>query len=138
MSLRLAASAAVFTLAFVSTAANACTYGECYDKVRVPDVYRTVDRPVVVRPGFRAVSELLDSLGLEPESSEFDRRYPAQPTGATAVPGLYLAGNVTDPMASVASAAAQGTVAASAVHADLLAADTADRLAQTGTRSVAV
>jgi hypothetical protein len=68
MSLRFAASAALFTFALASTtAANACTYGECYDKVRVPDVYRTVDRPVVVRPGYREVVETAPVVVVRPE-----------------------------------------------------------------------
>ena len=28
---------------------------ECYEKVRTPDVYRAVDRAVLVRPGYREV-----------------------------------------------------------------------------------
>lgn len=58
MSLRrpAAVAAAVLSLACVASPAHACR-GECYDKVRLPDVYRTVERPVVVRPGYREVVE---------------------------------------------------------------------------------
>ena len=31
---------------------------ECYDRVRVPDTYATVERPVIVRPGFREVVQM--------------------------------------------------------------------------------
>ncbi len=57
MSLRRpAAFAAVLLLAATASPALACRGGgECYDRVRLPDVYRTVDRPVVVQPGFRQV-----------------------------------------------------------------------------------
>lgn len=67
MSLRLAASAALLSLAAFSTSASACTYGECYDKVRTPDVYRTVDRPVVVRRGYREVVETEPVVVVRPE-----------------------------------------------------------------------
>src|SRR5690606_3009445 len=49
-------SALAFFLEFSAAPALACR-GDCYDKVRLPDVYRTVDREVVVRPGFREVVE---------------------------------------------------------------------------------
>ncbi len=51
-----AVAALLLVLEITATPAQACR-GECYDKVRLPDVYRTVDRPVVVRPGFREVVE---------------------------------------------------------------------------------
>jgi hypothetical protein len=57
MSLRgTAALAVLLSLASTATPALACR-GECYDRVRDPDVYRTVDRPVIVRPGYREVVE---------------------------------------------------------------------------------
>lgn len=52
-----AALAAFCFLAVSPSPAAACRGGECYDKVRLPDVYRTVDRTVVVRPGYREVVE---------------------------------------------------------------------------------
>lgn len=51
-----AVAALLLVLEITVTPAQACR-GECYDKVRLPDVYRTVDRPVVLRPGFREVVE---------------------------------------------------------------------------------
>ena len=42
------------------------------------------------------------------------------PTGRTAVPGVWVAGNVADPMAQVISAAAAGLTAGAAINADLL------------------
>lgn len=52
-----ALTAALFlALAWSSPSAFACR-GACYDKVRLPDVYRTVERPVVVRPGYREIVE---------------------------------------------------------------------------------
>ncbi|MEF2977905.1 hypothetical protein [Subtercola sp. YIM 133946] len=45
-------------------------------------------------------------------------------TRATTVPGLRVAGTVTDPMAQVVSSAAAGLMAGVAMHADLLAEET--------------
>ncbi|WP_295557894.1 hypothetical protein [uncultured Hyphomicrobium sp.] len=68
MSLRgFAALAALFSVASATTPAMACRYGECYDKVRLPDVYRTVDRPVVVRPGYREIVETEPVVVVRPE-----------------------------------------------------------------------
>lgn len=63
-----AAVAALGFLIVAATPASACRYGaECYDKVRLPDVYRTVDRPVVVRPGYREVVETRPVVVVRPE-----------------------------------------------------------------------
>ncbi|WP_328403622.1 hypothetical protein OHS70_33215 [Streptomyces sp. NBC_00390] len=50
--------------------------------------------------------------------------------GFTGVVGVWVAGNVSDLMAGVAVAAASGVQAATAVNADLVAADTAAALAR--------
>jgi thioredoxin reductase len=47
----------------------------------------------------------------------------SDPTGLTAVPGVWVAGNVTDLQAHVIAAAAQGVMAGAAVNADLVAED---------------
>ena len=57
----------------------------------------------------------------------------ADPTGATAVPGVWVAGNVADPQAQVIVAAGAGLSAAAAINADLIAEDT--RLAVAGALS---
>lgn len=63
-----AAVAALVSFIFAATPASACRYGaECYDKVRLPDVYRTVDRPVIVRPGYREVVETRPVVVVRPE-----------------------------------------------------------------------
>jgi thioredoxin reductase len=43
------------------------------------------------------------------------------PTGRTDVPGIWVAGNVTDLFAQVIGSAAQGVLAAAALNADLIA-----------------
>jgi thioredoxin reductase len=81
---------------------------------------------VTVAPRMVASSGVLATLGLEPTAhplgvGEF---IAADPTGRTAVPGVWVAGNVTDLMAQVVAAAAGGVVAAAAINADLVEDDT--------------
>jgi len=52
-----ALSLALFVASAASPALACHNGGVCYDKVRLPDVYRTQDRPVIVRPGYREVVE---------------------------------------------------------------------------------
>ena len=49
---------------------------------------------------------------------------PTDPAGATQVPGVWAAGNITDINAQVIVAAAAGLRAGAAINADLVAADT--------------
>lgn len=84
---------------------------------------------VVVTPVFIARSGVLDSLGLAPVAQElgghvYGTAVPADPSGATAVPGVWVAGNVTDLRAQVITSAAAGLNAAAAINADLTAEDT--------------
>jgi thioredoxin reductase len=86
---------------------------------------------VVVQPRFTARADLLASLGLEPSEQQLDghvigSQVPADPAGATAVPGVWVAGNVADSRAQVISAAAAGLNTAAALNADLIAEDTRD------------
>ncbi len=95
---------------------------------------------VVVSPTFVGRSALLESLGLDAVEVEmngvvFGRVVPAEPSGATTVPGVWLAGNVTDPRAQVISSAAGGLNTASMLNADLIAEDT--RLAVEAARAAA-
>jgi thioredoxin reductase len=89
---------------------------------------------LVVAPRFAARAKVLHDLGLETEEVEvgghvIGTRVPADPTGATAVPGVRVAGNVTDPMAQVIAAAAAGLMAGAAIHGDLIAEETAAAVA---------
>jgi thioredoxin reductase len=87
---------------------------------------RVVQRDaLVVSPLFTARSAVLASLGLPVEpvgvpGHTVGSAVPAGPTGATAVPGVWVAGNVTDLMAQVITAAAAGLMAGGAINADLL------------------
>ncbi|MEE1927147.1 bifunctional NAD(P)/FAD-dependent oxidoreductase/class I SAM-dependent methyltransferase [Streptomyces sp. TRM 70351] len=84
---------------------------------------------LVVAPRFTARSGLLTGLGLTATDVERDghvigRRVAADPDGATEVPGVWVAGNVTDLTQQVVGAAEAGRRAAAAVNLDLLAEET--------------
>lgn len=87
-------------------------------------------RALVVAPRFTARSGVLTGLGLPTTDVTRDGRVigrsvasdPA--TGATALHGVWVAGNVTAPLEKVAGAAAQGAQAAAAINADLIEAET--------------
>ncbi len=48
---------------------------------------------------------------------------PAEPTGLTAVPGVYVAGNVTNPGAQMIASAAAGLMAGASINMELIMAD---------------
>jgi len=84
---------------------------------------------LVVTPRFTARSELLTALGLETTEQVVNGAVvgtfvPAEPTGATAVPGVWVAGNVTALMAQVIGSAAAGLMAGAAINGDLVMDDT--------------
>ncbi|MBP2337601.1 thioredoxin reductase [Saccharothrix coeruleofusca] len=86
-------------------------------------------RAVVVGPRFRARADLLAGLGLEPveqlvEGHVVGTHIPADPTGATKEPGVWVAGNVAGAQAQVITSAAAGLTAGAAINADLVAEDT--------------
>jgi thioredoxin reductase len=92
---------------------------------------------VVVSPRFSARSSVLASLGLAAVDQEMGgivvgSAVPADPSGATAVPGVWVAGNVTDLRAQVVSSAAAGLNAAAALNGDLIAEDTRSAVAARG------
>jgi thioredoxin reductase len=84
---------------------------------------------LVVSPVFTARSAVLASLGLAaadvtmPDGHVVGSAVPAGPSGASALPGVWLAGNVTDLMSQVVTAAAAGLQAGAAINADLLSED---------------
>ncbi|GAA3332727.1 NAD(P)/FAD-dependent oxidoreductase [Curtobacterium albidum] len=78
--------------------------------------------------------DFLAGLGLVAEDvvvggSRFGSALVVDAAGQTGVRGVYAAGNVTAPMATVIAAAAAGTQAGAAVHGDLVQADLAEALA---------
>ncbi|MGW0392441.1 NAD(P)/FAD-dependent oxidoreductase [Streptomyces sp. NPDC003042] len=89
-------------------------------------------RALVVAPRFTARSGVLTSLGLPVTAVEragvaVGTCVESDPaTGATALAGVWAAGNVTSLTEQVAGAAAQGARAAAAINADLIEAETRD------------
>jgi thioredoxin reductase/SAM-dependent methyltransferase len=94
--------------------------------VRMTDGTVIARQAVVVLPRFVASSQVLASLGLRPSAHPLDlgEFIAADPTGLTDVPGVWVAGNVTDLTAQVVAAAAGGVSAAAAINADLVTEDT--------------
>jgi thioredoxin reductase len=75
---------------------------------------------LVVSPRFHARAGLLASLGLKTEEGEFGDVIPSGLAGVTGIPGVWVAGNVTDPMIQVIGAAAAGLMAGARINADLI------------------
>jgi thioredoxin reductase len=86
---------------------------------------------VVVGPRFAARAGMLAGLGLETTGhpSGMGEYVEAGATGLTAVPGVWVAGNVTDPTAQVLGSANAGAMAGAAINADLVAEDTRESVA---------
>ena len=80
---------------------------------------------VVVAPRMHARADLLAPLGLKP-AEVLIGDYPvgthieADPTGATAVPGVWVAGNLATVQAQVITSAAAGLAAGAAINLDLV------------------
>jgi thioredoxin reductase len=96
--------------------------------VRLADGHRVVLDALIVAPKFVANADLLAPFGLTPVEvvvggQVVATRMVADPSGATSVPGIYVAGNVADPQAQVIVSAAAGLMAGAAINADLIAAD---------------
>ncbi|OEU91978.1 thioredoxin reductase [Streptomyces abyssalis] len=86
-------------------------------------------RALAVAPRFTARAGILTGLGLGTTEQETGGHVvgsyvAADPTGATEVPGVWVAGNVSGLTEQVIGAAAAGARAAGAINADLVAEDT--------------
>ena len=105
--------------------------GDRLTGVRLSDG-RTVARQVLaVSPRMVARAGFLAGLGLRPAEhpSGAGEHIPADATGQTGVPGVWVAGNVTDLAAQVGGAAAAGALAAARINADLVAEETRQAVA---------
>lgn len=79
----------------------------------------------------RTRADFLAPLGIEPEPVEFNgfvigTRVPADTAGRTSVPGLWVAGNVTDMRAQVVVSAAAGLMAGAAINGELVEEEAAE------------
>jgi thioredoxin reductase (NADPH) len=80
---------------------------------------------LAIQSHLTARAEVLTSLGLQPvdftaNGHVMGSHIPADPTGATEIPGVWVAGNLAAPMAQVISAAAAGLTAGAAINANLV------------------
>ena len=92
-----------------------------------------VDREyLVVQTRLQARAGLLADIGLKPVRHPMGvgTHVPIEdPTGRTSVPGVWVAGNIADPMAQVITSAAAGLAAGAMINADLVTAETAAAVA---------
>ena len=90
------------------------------DGTSVPLQALAVATRMVARAGF------LGGLGLRTVAhpSGAGEHLPTDPAGRTQVPGVWAAGNVTDPFAQVGAAAAAGAFAGAQINADLVEQET--------------
>jgi thioredoxin reductase len=95
--------------------------------VRLADGTVVARDAIVAGARFVGRTELLVSLGLEVTQHPMGvgSFVPGDPTGLTAVPGVWVAGNVADLMAQVVTSAAAGLMAGAAINADLMQEETA-------------
>ncbi|WP_432520187.1 NAD(P)/FAD-dependent oxidoreductase [Kineococcus sp. SYSU DK006] len=80
---------------------------------------------VVVAPRFAARTGVYEALGGRPAPTPLGVRIEADERGATAVPGVRVAGNAAELTAMVAASTASGVQVGAAVHGELAAADLA-------------
>ncbi|MET9290651.1 NAD(P)/FAD-dependent oxidoreductase [Streptomyces sp. NPDC003077] len=115
--------------------------------VRLATGTRLACQALAVAPRFTARAGFLTGLGLEPVEQEMagtviGSYVEADATGRTAVPGVWVAGNVANILEQVIGSATAGVRAAAAINADLIAEDTrhavAARRADGGVSSQAV
>jgi thioredoxin reductase len=83
---------------------------------------------VIVAPFMRARAELLEPLGLKPAEMRIGEHavgtyIESDPTGATVVPGVWVAGNLANIQAQVITSAAAGLTAGAAINLDLVLAE---------------
>lgn len=98
--------------------------------VRLADGSRIALDAVAVTSFVRARTELLEPLGFAPVELLMGElaiatHVAAGPMGSTDVPGVFVAGNVAEPMAQVVSSAAAGLAAAGGLNNDLITTDAA-------------
>ncbi|MFF9558232.1 NAD(P)/FAD-dependent oxidoreductase [Streptomyces albus] len=92
--------------------------------IRLDDGTVVPRQALAVATRLEARAAFLDSLGLHTAEHPLGTYVPADATGRTDVPGVWVAGNVTDPVAQVGAAGAAGTTAGAQINADLAAEDT--------------
>ncbi|MCO8307906.1 NAD(P)/FAD-dependent oxidoreductase [Streptomyces sp. RKCA744] len=99
--------------------------------VRLNDGTVVKREALAVAPRMVARIGFAEGLGLRPveHPSGAGEHLPSDATGRTDVPGVWVAGNVTDLTAQVGSAAAAGANAGAQINADLIAEETREAVA---------
>jgi thioredoxin reductase len=94
--------------------------------VRMSDGTLVRREALAVSSRMAARAGFLAGLGLTPAEhpAGVGEHIPADPTGRTEMPGVWVAGNVTDLTAQVGGAAAAGALAAAHINADLVVEET--------------
>ncbi|WP_111765838.1 NAD(P)/FAD-dependent oxidoreductase [Nakamurella deserti] len=102
--------------------------------VRLADGTVVARRTVATASRMVARSALRSGLGLvavpHPMGAAVGEYIPSEPMGRTSVPGVFVAGNITDLQAQVGAAAAAGALTAAMIHMDLIQQETADAVAR--------
>lgn len=96
--------------------------------VRMADGEIVARQAIGVTTFLRGRTDLVADLGLamadlEVGGTVVGTYLPADPSGLTATPGVWAAGNLAAPMAQVINSAAAGAAAGAAIHMDLMAED---------------
>lgn len=93
--------------------------------VRLADGQVVARRVLAVVPQMQARTQGLEGLGLPVRDlPNVGRAFASGPDGTTEVPGVWVAGNVTDPVAQVGASAAAGALAGTDINKKLAIADT--------------
>ena len=101
--------------------------------VRLADETLVSRRVLVVATRMRARTEGIEGLKLPMEdlADDMGRRFASGLAGVTEVPGIWVAGNATDPAAQVGASAAAGALAGAHINSVLVTADTDAAVAAT-------
>ena len=92
--------------------------------VRLADGQVVARRVVAVAAPMQARTQGLEGLGLPVQDLPKGRGFASGIAGTTEVPGVWVAGNVTDPVAQVGASAAAGALAGADINKTLATADT--------------
>jgi len=92
--------------------------------VRLADGQIVARRVIAVAAQLQARTQGLEGLGLPVQDLPKGRGFASGPAGATEVPGVWAAGNVTDLVAQVGASAAAGALAGADINMMLAIADT--------------
>lgn len=112
------------------TPQHVCVQNDRLLRVQLEDGRRVSRDVLFVPPRFVPNNELLIGLGCDVDAGWVAK----DDVGRTSVPGVWVAGNVSNPRAQVITAAGDGSATAIAINAELVGADLANAVANTADR----